>query len=143
MTKLVVLRGLPGSGKSTKAAQLVMQGYKRVNFDDLRLSIDNGVYSKSNEDVIVNIGQIMVAQFLQAGYNTVIDNLNFNPYHIKFAKAIARDTRTEIEIIDIDTPLDICIERDLQRTQGRVGRDVIMNIYSKYFIDGKFPEVPK
>lgn len=140
MSKLVLLRGLPASGKSTYAARLVMEGFKRVNYDDLRLMIDNGIYSKQAEKFIVDVAQTMVALALQNGLNVVYDNTNFNPYHIKWAKALVRDTRSELEIVDIKTPVDVCVARDLERTKGRVGKDVIMKMYTKWFINGQFPE---
>ena len=141
MSKLVLLRGLPASGKSTYSAQLVMQGYKRINADDLRLMVDNGSYSKSNEKFITDVMQCMAALALQDGLNVVMDNTNFNPFHIKWAKALSRDTRAELEIVDIKTPLEICVQRDLERTKGRVGKDVIMKMYKRWFVNGEFPKV--
>lgn len=41
MPKLLVLKGLPASGKSTYAKELVNKGWKRVNKDDLRAMIDD------------------------------------------------------------------------------------------------------
>ena len=141
MAKLVMLRGLPASGKSTHALKLVLQGYKRVNADDLRLMVDNGNYSKANEKYITDVMQTMAALGLQSGFNVVFDNTNFNPFHVKWAKALCRDLRSELEIIDVKTPLDICIQRDLERTKGRVGKDVIMKMYNRWFINGEFPKV--
>lgn len=141
MAKLVLLRGLPASGKSTYSAQLVLQGYKRINADDLRVMVDNGSYSKANEKYITDVMQTMAALALQSGLNVVYDNTNFNPFHVRWAKALARDLRCELEIVDIKTPLEVCILRDLERTKGRVGKDVIMKIYNRYFINGQFPTV--
>lgn len=141
MAKLVLLRGLPASGKSTYSAQLVMQGYKRINADDLRVMVDNGTYTKANEKFITDVMQTMAALALQSGLNVVYDNTNFNPFHVRWARSLARDTRSELEIVDIKTPLEVCITRDLERTRGRVGKDVIMKIYNRYFINGQFPAV--
>jgi len=142
-SKLVVLRGLPASGKSTYAARLVMEGYKRINADDLRLMVDNGIYSRQNEKFIVDIMQTMAALAIQSGFNVVYDNTNFNPWHIRWARSLAKETNAELQIIDIDTPLSVCLERDLQRTKGRVGKEVIMKMYTKWFVNDKFPEIPK
>lgn len=140
MAKLIVLKGLPASGKSVYAAQLVQQGYVRVNKDDLRVSIFNGQYSKDNEAFINSIAESIIAQALQANLNVISDNTNLNPYHLKFAKAICRDTRTELEVLHINTPLATCLQRDLARTHGRVGRDVILKIYNKYYKEGTLIE---
>jgi predicted kinase len=141
MPKLVFLRGLPASGKSLYAAKLVAQGYKRINFDDLRISIDNGAHSKSNEKFIHDTGQAIAALALQTGYDVVYDNTNFAAFHYRWAVALCRDLRCELEVVDIDTPVQVCIDRDLARTSGRVGKDVITDMYYRYFKDGKFPGV--
>lgn len=140
MARLVFLRGLPASGKSVYASQLVMKGYKRVNKDDLRLIIDNGVYSVPNERFINDLSENIIVQALTKGFNVVSDNTNLNPHHIKFARKICKETNSDLEIIDFDVPLETCIARDLERTKGRVGKDVIMHMYNKYFKNGKFPK---
>lgn len=137
MAKLVVLRGLPACGKSTHAAQLVLQGYKRVNKDDLRMIIDNGAYSKDNERLITTIANNIMESALASGFNVVSDNTNLNKYHIAHCQMLARMCKAEIEIITFDTPLDVCLARDLARTHGRVGKDVIMKMYARYYRDGK------
>ncbi len=141
--KLIVLRGLPASGKSWTAVQYVMKGFKRVNADDLRNSIDNGVYSKDGERYLFKIMSIMIKEALKDGYSVIYDNTNFNPYHIKTCRQIAEQLKVELEIIDIDTPLAVCLERDLQRSVGRVGKEVIMRMYNKWFKDGIFPPIPE
>lgn len=141
MANLVVLRGLPASGKTLYAAKLVAKNYKRVSTADLRLSIDNGVYSKQNEQLLTEVTQTLITLFLQNGCNVVLDNYNLNPYHIRFCKSVALELNATLEIVNLDTPLDICIARDLARNNGRVGKDVILKLYNKYFINGKFPEV--
>lgn len=141
MSKLIILRGLPGSGKTTHSIKYVQMGYKRISLDDLRNMIDNGQYSKANEKYIQDLAQTAIALALQSGLNVIYDATNLNSYHIKWAKVLCRDTRTELEIINIDTPLDICILRDLERNVGRVGRDVIMRMYNRYFVNGEFPGV--
>lgn len=141
MAKLVMLRGLPASGKSTYALKLVMQGYKRINADDLRLMIDNGLYSKANEKFVTDTMQTMAALALQNNLNVVYDNTSFNPFHVRWAKSLCQELRCELEIVDMKTPLDVCIQRDLERTKGRVGKDVIMKMYNRYFINGEFPKV--
>ncbi len=142
MAKLVILRGLPASGKSTHAARLVMQGYKRINADDLRMSIDNNLWSKDNEKLINELMERMVRLFLHAGYNVVLDNTNLNPYKVRAAMDVATEQGAEIEILDIETSVEVCLQRDLERTRGRVGKEVIMRMYNKWFKNGKFPAQP-
>lgn len=141
MTKLVILRGLPASGKSVTALGYVQKGYKRINADDLRQSIDNNFYSKANEKFINDLMNHMLRTFLSSGYNVVLDNTNLNPYKVKIATDIANSCKAQVEILDINTPLVVCLQRDLDRTQGRVGKEVIMALYNKWFVDGKLPDL--
>ncbi len=55
MPSLLMLKGLPASGKSTYARKLVADSqshkrkWKRANKDDLRAMIDDSNWSKTNE----------------------------------------------------------------------------------------------
>lgn len=141
--KVVILRGLPASGKSVYAAQLVMQKrYKRLNKDDLRAMLDNETYSRNNEDFINSILYCLMDFILENDWNVVIDNTNFNNKYVLKYKEIAKKHNAEVEIVDIDVPLQTCINRDLERDQGRVGKEVITKIYNRHFKNGKFPEKP-
>lgn len=148
MPKLLILQGLPASGKSTYAKKLVdEQGYKRINKDDLRAMIDNGKWSKENEKEIIAIRDNQVWTWLLLGNNVVVDDTNFNRDHIKCLTGIANSIEppAEVEVKFIDTPLYECIERDSKRLNP-VGKKVILNMYNQYLatppvveIDNKLP----
>lgn len=125
-----MLRGLPASGKSTYAKELVAQGYKRVNKDELRLLIDDGKFSKPNEETIKQSEQHLVFKFLKDGFNVVVDDTNFA--YEELWKSVASTTNSEFEIKDFDTPVHECIERDAKRGDKSVGAKVILNMYFKY-----------
>lgn len=130
--KLVIMRGLPASGKSTYAKQLVEeQGYKRINKDDLRAMIDNGKWSEKNEEEILNFQTRMIELWLSMHHSVVVDDTNFSERHIKRFNNIADNHKVEMEIKFIDTPLWECIERDSKR-EHPVGKKVIINMYNKY-----------
>lgn len=130
MKKLLVLRGLPASGKSTYANELVGKGWKRVNKDDLRAMIDCGRWSRENETQIKAIEDMMVNTFLELGFNVVVDNTNY-AWESHF-KVIANNHGAEFEIKDFDTSVHECVRRDALRGDKSVGADVIWNMYRKY-----------
>ena len=139
--KLVVLRGLPGSGKTTFAKQLVDRfGYKRFNKDDLKEMLDNGFYSRKNEAFITEVMYTMITMALKNKFDVIVDNVNFHPYHLRRCTDIAEKSEAELVIHNFEASLEVCIERDLQRTKGRVGKETIEKIYNKWFVDGKFPK---
>lgn len=130
MNKLLILKGLPASGKSTYAKELVAKGYKRVNKDDLRAMIDDSKWSKPNEEVIQKLEQEIVARLLTNNYNVVVDDTNFG-WEAKW-EAFAKSYVSEFEIKFFDTPLMECIERDSKRGDKSVGSKVIMRMYNQF-----------
>lgn len=128
--KLIMTKGLPASGKSTWAKQ--QKGFKRVNKDDLRLMMDNGQWSRSNEKFVLLTRDTLVASWLVAGSNVIVDDTNFAPEHESRLREIANRYSAEFEIKDFtDVPIEICIERDLKRSVS-VGEKVIREMYEKY-----------
>src|ERR1039458_315496 len=88
MRKLLLLVGLPASGKTTFARKLVAGDIKpmgrswvRVNNDDFRESLHSGRWSKHNEPLITEIRNFIIEQALTRGDNVVVDNLNLHHKH--------------------------------------------------------------
>ena len=141
MLKITFLRGLPGSGKSTIAKQMVLGsncGMKRVNKDDIRAMLDAGKYSKGNEAFVLKVRDSIIMQALLEGKHVVVDDTNFEDKHLEAVRQIATafafsnsGIKPVIEERFIDTPLDECIARDNARPNG-VGEKVIRTMYNKY-----------
>lgn len=128
--KLVVLRGLPASGKTTYAFQLVNQGYKRVNRDDLRQMLDNGVYTLNSEQSIRAVrDQIII--FLLWKYNVVVDDTNLKRTDIQHFEELAKDNEAEFEVVDhflTNVSVEECIRRDSLREKP-IGEKVIKDMF--------------
>lgn len=131
--KIIMLRGLPASGKSTWAReQLTPQAkIKRVNKDELRAMLDNGVFSKLNEDFILQLRNFIVESALSRGESIIIDDTNFAPKHELALSKIASMYGTTVEIKDFDTSLEECIARDAKREKP-VGEKVIRDMHKMW-----------
>lgn len=129
MSKLYILKGLPASGKTTYALELVEHGFKRVNKDSLRAMLDNSKWSKEREKNIVEIETHMVKDFLGKGYDVVVDDTNFA--WVEHWREIANGFGADFECLEFNTPLMECIERDLKR-ENSVGAKVILRMYNQY-----------
>lgn len=135
--KLLMLKGLPASGKTTYAHTLVDKGgWKRVNKDDLRAMLDNGKWSKQNEQMIIDIRDKLILAGLIRGYNVVVDDTNFNPKHETELRELVTVLSTKpdeytFEVYEFHTPPEECIRRDLARPNS-VGSKVIMQMYNQY-----------
>lgn len=132
MTTLYVLKGLPASGKTTLALQMVKEkGVKRVNKDELRAMIDAGVYSQEAERFITDIRDAIIAGAANSGWDVVVDDTNMNPKHIEHFKEIAAGLFDNFEIIELKTDVEECVRRDAQR-QKSIGEQAIRDMSDKY-----------
>lgn len=131
--KVLLLRGLPASGKSTYSKELVSKDHNwvRVNKDDLRAMMNNGEFSGKLEKQVIRTEREIAENALKLGKNVVIDDTNFNPTHEEYFRQLAKTYKAEFEIKFFDTPLEICMVRDNKRLNG-VGETVIRKMYNQY-----------
>jgi predicted kinase len=129
--KVLILKGLPGSGKSTFAQQLVAElpKWRRVNKDDLRKMF--GGYKPKHESEIINWRDTIIGGSLNDGWNIVVDDTNFHPKHEAAIRSIAKQYNADVAVKFIDTPLEECIRRDARRAEP-VGEKVIKKMWRQY-----------
>ena len=148
MKKVIILRGLPGSGKSTYAKQLVAEApnaYKRINRDDLRTMFDNGHVTKGNEKFVKQVRDVLIIKALEEGKHVIVDDTNLsatNETRIRqlvqeFNKAHKDTVAVEIKLMD--TPLEICIARDAKRPNP-VGAKHIREMHRQFFAEKNIVE---
>ena len=135
MSKLIICRGLPASGKSTWAKQWVLEDPEhrvRINQDDIRLMLGK-YWVPSREKLVQEIQFDAVVEALSKEFDVVIDNTNLNKKVLDgFDRLIKTFENYEIEYKDFfDTPLSVCIERDKNRNL-QVTEKVIRNFYNSY-----------
>lgn len=135
MSKLIICRGLPASGKSTWAKQWVLEDPEhrvRINQDDIRLMLCK-YWVPSTEKLVQEIHFDAIVEALSREFDVVIDNTNLNKKVLDgFDRLIKTFENYEIEYKDFfDTPLSVCIERDKNRDL-QVTEKVIRNFYNNY-----------
>ena len=119
MSKLIITRGLPASGKSTWAKQWVLEDSEhrvRINQDDIRLMLGK-YWVPSREKLVQHIQEEALIEALLRGYDIVIDNTNLNEKVLdNYRVLVTAYGDHSIEYKDFfDTPLSVCIERDKNR----------------------------
>lgn len=129
--KLLMLKGLPASGKTTFARTLADAGWVRVNKDDLRAMLHNSKWNKLNEKQVLEIRDLIIENSLKAGKSVVVDDTGFHESHTTRLKEIAKSFGAIFETKFFDTPLDECIKRDLKRPNS-VGEQVIRKMWREY-----------
>lgn len=133
--KLVIVRGIQASGKTTWAKNWVSEDPEhrvRISYDDARREC--GVYwipSREHYIRACTIEKLKIA--LVCGYDVVIDNMNISPSSVEPFVRLAQMYGAKIESVDFKTPLEVCLERDSKRAgDEQIGEEVIRATYERY-----------
>lgn len=114
--KLLVIMGLPASGKSTLCERLEARGAIRVNRDEIRKRLygDAGTFGDSKQVNREYYNDLRAA--LATGKPVLSDNVNITTLHRNGTlKAAAEAGYTDTTIVWVDVPLAIAIERNRKR----------------------------
>jgi predicted kinase len=116
---LQVMRGLPGSGKSTHAKAWVDENpdaRARVSRDDMRLMLHGGYRNKITEQQVTTACETVAVGLLRAGVDVVTDDTCLEPRHLRAWKDVALATRATIKVVDLrGVPLEVCLARNAAR----------------------------
>ena len=136
---IIILQGIPGSGKTTYATKWVEESPEdriRINRDDIR-RMSGKYWVPSREEYITRVEDYVLTSAMSYGYDIIIDNMNLNHFTTDKIKEIVDkhnssfNTNYHIGYIFLDTPLEECIARDVNRVNS-IGEETIRSIYNKY-----------
>ena len=146
MAKIILCRGIQGSGKTTWAKQWVLEDPEhrvRFNNDDIRNMLGK-YWVPSREPIITTMKNSFISGAAIFRMDVVIDNMNLNPKELEYYERVLNDwnnadeyaptvigPKYELEIKDFFIPLQDCIERDSKRPNP-IGEEVIKATYEKY-----------
>jgi predicted kinase len=138
MAKLLMLKGLPASGKSTFAREQVAldpENIVRVNKDTIRASFGEP-WSRELEKKVVTLRNRMIVDLFKVGCPLVIsDDTNLAPKHEQALRNIARECGADFEVNDsfLKVPVEECIRRDsLREGKAQVGEKVIRDMAEQF-----------
>ncbi len=130
MSKLYILKGLPASGKSTRAAEIIREAGNtvRINKDLLRTMLHFDRFTGRNEGHTRDASRKLADWYLANGVNVIIDDTNLYEGTVQSWKDLAKIHNANIEYVDhTDVPVETCIERDAARDK-KVGSHVIQKM---------------
>ena len=134
MSKLIICRGIPASGKTFWAKQWVLEDPEhrvRFNNDDIRNMLGK-YWVPSREPMVAAMKDSFVEEAILLRLDMVVDNTNLNNKEIEYWKNWANLHNYDLEYKDFfDTPLSVCIERDKIR-DPQISEKVIRNFYNNY-----------
>jgi predicted kinase len=145
MTKLIITRGIPASGKTTWALEWVAEEAEtkrvRINRDDIRFMLF-GRYTRVDEFAVTKMQDSMLRTAMKSGHDIVLDNMNLYNKHVKDVLKIARDFYYEVEYKDFYITLSEAVERDSKR-ERQVGEEVIKMLFKRHLPKDNFPVPPE
>jgi predicted kinase len=125
------LKGLPASGKSGWSASHVNEFIIRLNKDDFRLMM-GAKFSDNKEKAVLAGLRAAGVSALESGLSIIVDDTNFSSKHKNFWESLAKQKNYNMIEVYFDTPVDVCIERDMTRGSKMVGSKVITEMYHKF-----------
>ncbi|WP_433369673.1 AAA family ATPase [Actinoplanes sp. CA-142083] len=141
MTRLLITRGLPASGKTTFARKLQPR-VVRVNRDDLRRMLHGErLYTQWSESQVTHAQRAAVEALLRAHADVIVDDTNLRNKTVREWAEMAARLGASFEVHDFtDVPLEECIRRDLERgAPDQVGEEAIRRMHSRYLAGRNLP----
>lgn len=145
MARLVIIRGLPGCGKSTKARAWVLESpdtRAEVNRDAIRQMIGGfDIGSPEQEKMVTKVQHNAVRDLLKSGIDVVSSDTNLPDKYLRELFRIANSVGATVEVWDMtDVPLHVVHERNNNRTDKvPVPAAVINRMWSKSVKDKGYP----
>lgn len=159
MTQLIVTRGLPASGKTTRAKKWVAESPEtrfRVNRDDLRAMAHDGTFiaqtsapvdggndrsltqHEGTEKAIVLARDAVIKTMLARGIDVVVDETCLKSRALRELRDLAQRAKVDFEIWDMtDVPVYECLRRNAMRLGSAKVPDAVITEMYKKFIEGK------
>lgn len=138
--KLIICRGIQGSGKSTWAKQWCHEDPEhrvRFNNDDIRNMLGD-YWVPNREKIVTELYNKFISSALVEGYNIVVDNMNLSTKTVSVLEKIVTSFNSQqtsycykIEFKDFFIPVDECIRRDAMRPNP-IGETVIRQTWKRY-----------
>jgi len=150
MTELIIMVGLPGSGKSTFVDDYIIgkgfnegvYGYHIISRDDIRLAFGSD-FNHLVEPHIGAIARTMVRAHMIRGLNIVVDETNTNINTVKMWSSIAQEYGYKIRAMVMTTSLEEC-KRRRETSKGKFPEHVIDRMHEQLetlLVDTVFNEV--
>lgn len=138
MSKLYVMIGLPGSGKTTYANSIEGENVKVFSSDAIRKELYGDESIQGDNNLIFRMLESRIEEHLTSGYDAVHDATNLREQNRK--KLIQRFRHTGCEFIAVNmlTDYNTCLERNAGRDR-KVPEEVIERM-NKSYTRAKFAE---
>lgn len=135
MNKLYILIGIPASGKSTLCNHISSPdpGVKIISRDEIR-QLYISLHGERNETAIKKCMLDVIRYHLREGKDVYVDATNTFKEKRKIYKELIIDMKNEDREIEynaiiVETPLELCIERNMRRSNDKVDESDLKYLY--------------
>lgn len=139
-----MLSGLPASGKSTYAEDLVKNsggGWVRVNKDLIRTMLHADKFTYGNEKATVEAEKWLARAMLTQGKNVIVDDTNLGDRHQLIWEDVAKTCNADFSKRTFKTSFKECLRRNANRGY-KVPQSAIHRMATQYkLIDGHWKDV--
>ncbi len=120
-SSLIVMSGLPGTGKSHLAHQLAaLLDYIVIASDSVRKTLVRNPKYNSNEHYrVFRASHTYVNELLERRFGVIFDATNLNSHAINPLRRIANQTKSDFSIIRCVAPEQVIEARLIKRTEGQ------------------------
>lgn len=144
MAGIILTRGLPASGKTTWARDMVAKNpetHVNVNKDDIRTMLFNYVFSGKNEKLTTKVRDFIIYEALRLGKTVIVSDTNLNPKQVRRLTQIGEECGATVTIKEFPITLEEAIRRDEVRKnkpgERSVGPQVIKDMYNQWILQSK------
>lgn len=137
MKRIILLVGVPGSGKTTLAAKIAQKGFTIMNADSIRQELYGDANEQGDPAKVFEVFFERLEKLMENGTDLIIDNTNANPKHRKQILDRAKQFEYgDVQLWLMDTPLNVCIARNKGRDRI-VGEDIVANMHNTLSRSGR------
>lgn len=131
MSKIILMRGIQGSGKTTESYMIQERNpdFVRVSRDEIRMQTYGRYHGGAiDEDLITEVETAMVRAALRLGKTVIVDAMHLKQSHINRWQRLGYP----IEIVECHLSLNELLRRNGKRTQRMVPASAIDSNYRKF-----------
>lgn len=137
MKRIILMIGVPGSGKTTLARKIAEKGFKYINADSIREELYGNAAEQGDKEEVFGIFFKRLDELMKAGTDVIIDNTNLNPKQRKPILDRAQQFGySDVQLWLLDVPLDLCLERNKMRERV-VPEDIVANMFMELNRSGR------
>ena len=137
MKKLILLVGIPASGKTTLANKLAQKGFDCINADAIRGELYGDELEQGDPEHVFSVFFERLDGMMKDEKDIVVDNTNLKVAHRK--QILDRGHKFgygDIQLWVLDVALDVCLQRNALR-EKKVQEDVLANMFMTFNRSGR------